>query len=296
MKLLNRLLCFLWVCVLVSSCFGCAKDFSEDTAVTEETSTAEAETDAPEPEIITYTVPSRHEKDGKVQYEYIYARDGLSLSKTDYTEETPITYAVTFDEAGNPLKQEWTVVVNDTRTELWRDDYYLDDRGWIKDEKRYCEGQIQNAYTYTYNEDGSIDTQQTRNVKQQNITYKYLYDEMGTHIATRFKKYNGEAGYYMEEKSCTYDEEGRILTETSPSYTTTHEYSLKEGLVTQEKITNIAGEYSWSYYYQFTYENGKMTKKDCSFEGVLTDTEYFEETQFEHYKKAIDWIFRERLP
>ena len=283
--------------LLTLACLGCTNGPAQDTtAPITETTVPEETTGEPEPEIISYTVPTRHEKDGRVQYEYTYAEDGLSLSKTDYTEETPITYTVTFDENGNPLKLEWTVVVNDTRTELWRDDYYLDDDGRIKDEKRYCEGQIQNAYTYTYNEDGSIDTQQTRNVKQQNITYKYLYDEMGTHIGTRFKKYNGEAGYYMEEKTCTYDEEGRILTETSPSYTTVHEYSIKEGFVTQEKITNIAGEYSWNYYYQFTYEDGKMIKKDCSFEGVLTDTEYFEETQFEHYKKAIDWIFRERLP
>lgn len=296
MKLLKRILCLLSALFLTFLCLGCTKGPDEDTDDLDGTTVADETSDTFEPEIITYTVPSRHEKDGKVQYEYAYSEDGLSLSKTDYTEETPITYTVTFDEAGNPLNQEWTVVVNDTRTELWRDDYYLDENGRILDEKRYCEGQIQNAYTYTYNEDGSINTQQTRNVKQQNIIYKYLYDEMGTHIATRFKKYNGEAGYYMEEKSCTYDEEGRILTETSPSYTTVHEYSLKEGFVTQEKITNIAGEYSWSYYYQFTYENGKMTKKDCSFEGVLTDTEYFEETQFEHYKKAIDWIFRERLP
>ncbi len=297
MKIYVRIICFMCGLLLTLACLGCTNGPAQDTtAPITETTVPEETTGEPEPEIISYTVPTRHEKDGRVQYEYTYAEDGLSLSKTDYTEETPITYTVTFDENGNPLKLEWTVVVNDTRTELWRDDYYLDDDGRIKDEKRYCEGQIQNAYTYTYNEDGSINTQQTRNVKQQNITYKYLYDEMGTHIGTRFKKYNGEAGYYMEEKTCTYDEEGRILTETSPSYTTVHEYSIKEGFVTQEKITNIAGEYSWNYYYQFTYEDGKMIKKDCSFEGVLTDTEYFEETQFEHYKKAIDWIFRERLP
>lgn len=296
MKLYNRILCLLCLVAVVVASFGCTKGATEETTALKETSKAEETTVAPVPETVTYTVPSRHEKDGRVQYEYTYAEDGLSLSKTDYTEETPITYTVTFDDAGNPLKTEWTVVINDARTELWRDDYYLDESGRIVDEKRYCEGQIQNAYTYTYNDDGSIDTQETRNVKQQNIIYKYLYDDMGTHTGTRFKKYNGEAGYYMEEKACTYDDGGRLLTETSSSYSTVHEYTLKEGLVTQEKITNIAGEYSWNYYYQFTYEDSKLTKRDCSFEGVLTDTEYFEETEFEHYKKAIDWIFRERLP
>ena len=296
MNIFGKIICLFSAAAMLCTLVGCSGGNGEETTLAEETTLLEETTAVSEPEIISYTVPSRHEKDGRVQYEYIYSPDGLSLSKTDYTEETPITYTVTFDGEGNPLRLEWTVVVNDTRTEKWRDDYYLDEDGRIVDEKRYCEGEIQNAYTYTYNEDGSINTQQTRNVKQQNTMYKYLYDNMGTHVATRFEKYNGEAGYYTEEKTCTYDDAGRILTEESSSYTTVHEYSLKEGLVTQEKVTSIAGEYSWSYYYQFTYEDTKLVKKDCSFEGVLTDTEYFEETEFEHYKKAIDWIFRERLP
>ena len=220
----------------------------------------------------------------------------MTLSKIDYTEETPITYTVYFDENGLPLKREWTVVINDTRSELWRDDYYLDENGRIVDEKRYCEGLIQNAYTYTYEEDGKIQTQQSRNVKQQNTIYRLLYDEMRTHVGTRFSRYNGEAGYYHEMKTCTYDEAGRILTEETDSIKVTHEYTLTSGYVTQEKITSESAGLKWVYYDGNTYENGCLVRKDCYYDGVITDSEYYLETESRHFYDAINWIFRERLP
>ena len=276
--------------------FGCAQQGTGSQTGKTDTVPIPDNAGVPEPKAETYTVPLRHEKDGTVQWEYTYGADGLSLSKTDYTEETPITYTVTFDENGVPVCMEWTVIVNDTRTEKWRDDYYLDENGRIIEEKRYCEGEIQNAYAYTYDEEGRIGTQTTRDVKQQNIIYRLLYDEMGTHVGTRYKKYNGEAGYYTEMKTCTYDGEGRIIKEETTSYTTEYEYTLTGDLITQKKVTNTAGDYSWSYYYQYTYENGNMVREDCSFGGALTDSAFYCETEFEHYSNAINWIFRERLP
>lgn len=270
---------------------------SDDTGNSSANMTDDSSLDPPSAEDETsYTVPQKWEKDGKIQWEYTYSPDGRSLSKTDYTEESPITYTVTFNENGDPVSMEWTVAVNDTRTEVWRDDYYLDDAGRIIEEKRYCEGQIQNAYGYTYDSKGRMETQTSRNVKQENTIYRFLYDEMGTHIGTRYKKYNGEHGYHMEEKTCTYDSSGRITKEESPSLTVTHEYTLSDELVTREKITSTVGDYSWSYYYGYTYENGKLIKKDCSYDGAVTDHEYFTQTSYEHYFDAINWIFRERLP
>ena len=179
------------LCITLISClslFSCTQNKREEITApdtTEITSSTETEITQPQKKD-TYTVPLRKEKNGKVQWEYTYSPDKMTLSKTDYTEETPITYTVYFDENGLPLKREWTVTVNDTRSEKWRDDYYLDDAGRIVDEKRYCEGVIQTAYTYTYEEDGPIQTQQSRNLKQQNTIYRLLYDEMGTHVGTRF--------------------------------------------------------------------------------------------------------------
>ena len=197
------------------------------------------------------------------------------------------------------MQTEWTVKINEERSELWRDSYdEFDSEGRITLERRYCEGQIENAFAYTYNEAGDIETQTTRNVKQENIIYRLLYDDMGTHTGTRFKKYNGENGYYTEEKKFSYDSEGRIVSEESSSFTTLHEYKLTEGFVTREKITNKSadGEALWSYYYQYFYENGKLCKKDCSFEGEVTESETFCQTELEHYSRAVDWVFRERLP
>jgi len=286
------------LCLCLLSCTG--RDGADTTApadTTEEVTTAPDTTSPVEPtEKETFTVPLRHEKDGRLQWEYTYSADGMSISKTDYTEDPPITYTVYFDEGGLPLRMEWLICVNDTRTEKWRDDYYLDESGRIVDEKRFCEGEIQNAYTYTYDENGRIATQQSRNVAQQNTVYRLLYDEMGTHVGTRFERYNGERGYYHEMKTCTYDDEGRILTETTESVKTTHVYTLTEGLVTQEKVTNDSAGFLWSYYYGYTYENGCLVRKDCSYEGTMTDSEFFCETKYGHYYDAINWIFRERLP
>ncbi len=284
------------MCFALVSCAG--EGNAETTAPdTTEKITAPPETEVTEPtKEVTYTVPLKKEKDGKLQWEYTYSADGMTLSKTDYTEETPITYTVYFDENGLPLKREWIVTINDTRTEKWRDDYYLDEEGKIIEEKRYCEGQIQTAYAYTYEDDGKIATQNSRNVKQENTIYRLLYDEMRTHVGTRFSRYNGERGYYHEEKTCTYDEAGRVLTEKTESLTISHEYILTSGLVTQEKITNEGADYKWSYYYGNTYENGCLVRKDCYYDGTMTDSEYFGETEYKHFYDAINWIFRERLP
>ena len=292
-RLLCITLCFcIWLC-------GCTLGDSAETTVSDTTVfVTTMEDKGPEiPKKDTYTVPARREKDGKIQWEYTYSPDGLSMSMTDYTEETPITYTVFFDEGGKPLRKEWTVTVNDTRSEKWRDDYdEFDSEGRITLERRYCEGQIQNAYAYTYDADGRMETQTSRNVKQENITYRFLYDEMGTHVATRFKKYNGEAGYYHEQKTCTYDSSGRIVKEEASSYTVLYDRIYDGEYLTQEKVTHCSGDYSWSYYYGFFYEDGCLIKKDCSFDGVKTDTEYYCETEFLHYYDAINWIFRERLP
>lgn len=301
MNLYLRYISFVLAIVLALGLFSCAGIGSDETTAKETTEKADNEdttkaedTTAPEPE--TFTVPFRYEKGEKVLWEYKYSPDGLSLSKTDYREESPITYTVTFDESGAPLYTEWVVNVNDTRSELWRDEYVLDDEGRIVEERRYCEGDIQNAYSYTYDAEGRMETQQSRNVKQQNTLYRLLYDENGTYTGARYKKYNGEAGNYTEIKTYTYDKDGRITKEETASYKVYHDYTVKEGFVTLEKITNENGDNEWSYYYSYTYENGKLVKKDCSFSGVLTDSEHFGETEFEHYKYAIDWIFRERLP
>jgi len=244
----------------------------------------------------TYTVPLRLEIDGVVQWEYAYAPDGLSLSKTDYTEETPITYTVIFDENGAPLRTEWTVAVNDERSEAWRDDYYLDEAGRIVDEKRYCEGEIQNAYTYTYEESGAIATQESRDVFQRNTFYRLIYDEMGTHVATRYKNYLGEAGYHMQEKTCTYDEKGRIVTESSPTVQREYVYMEKDDVLVGKRVVNTVGEYKWSYTYSYTYEDGRLLREDCSFEERLSDTKFYTETEFAHYARVQEWVFRERLP
>ena len=279
--------------------FSCKSDKDIGGNVTDAPTQSADETTAAVVEKVTYTVPTKKFKGDRLLYEYSYSPDGLSMSKTDYTEETPITYTVTFGEDGRPISTEWTVAVNEERSELWRDSYdEFDEAGNITLERRYCEGQIENAFAYTYNEAGDIETQTTRNVKQENITYRLLYDEAGTHTGTRFKKYNGDSGYYSEEKEFTYDGEGRILSEKSPSYTVKHEYKLTEGFVTREKITNESddGELLWCYYYQYSYENAKLVKKDCSFEGTVIENEEFSETEFLHYSHAVNWIFRERLP
>lgn len=300
MKRIIRLLAAALCLFLAFSLFGCKNDDVDGSTAADTTENSLQETEkpaAPPPlEADTYTVPLRVEKDGKLLWEYTYSSDGLSLSRTDYREETPITYTVTFDGEGNPLRMEWVVVVNDTRTEKWRDDYYLDEDGRIIEEKRYCEGQIQNAFAYTYDSEGRMDMQTSRDPKQRNTIYKLLYDDMGTHVGTRFKKYNGEAGYFHEMKTCTYDKEGRLVREETSSYATDYEYTLTDGLVTQKKVTSSTGDFKWSYYYQYTYENGHMVKEDCLYDGVLTDTTQYAETEFEHYFNAINWIFRERLP
>ncbi|MBQ4066161.1 MAG: hypothetical protein IJD22_00830 [Clostridia bacterium] len=307
MKNIKRIFAATASLLLVLSLFSCTQGGEAgDTAASTEpvpesdtVSDSTTETAVPPeqpPSLSTYTLPLKWEKNGKVYFEYSYSPDGKSLSLTDHTEETPITYTVFFDDNGTPLRTEWTVAVNDTRTEQWRDDYYTDESGRITEEKRFCEGEIQNAYSYTYDEEGRLATQSSRNVKQENTMYRLLYDERGTHVATRYSKYNGESGYYMAEKTCTYDENGRIVKEESPDLTVTREYTLTGELVTGEKITSTTGDYSWSYYYSYTYENGRMTKKACSYGGAVTDTEYFCETEFEHYYNAVNWIFRERLP
>lgn len=288
------ILCLL-SCVFSSSC----KTGEGGTDTEKMPDTAEVTAEKEPEEKVTFTVPVKKIKGNKLLYMYEYSPDGRSVSMTDYTEETPITYTVTFDGAGKPLKTEWTVTVNDERSEAWYDSYdEFDEEGRVTLERRYCEGQIENAFAYTYNEAGDIETQTTRNVKQENITYRLLYDDMGTHTGTRFKKYNGENGYYSEKKIFEYDSEGRIVSEKGAALTVLHEYKLSEGFIVREKITHESadGEAVWSYYYQYSYENGKLTKKDCSFEGEVTESEEFCQTELSHYKWAIDWIFRERLP
>lgn len=291
--ILAAVLCALIFCGCVTGSFG------EETTKKEETAenTADAsDTEVQSTEKSTYTVPLYMEKDGVVQYEFSYDPEGASFSKTDNTEESPITYTVFFDEKGLPLRREWCVTVNDTRTENWRDDYYLDEDGRIIDEKRYCEGEIQNAYTYTYDEEGRIATQESRNLKKENIIYRLLYDDMGTHIGTRYKKYTGESGYYKELREFEYDSDGRITDEITDSYTAEYEYTFKGDYLTVKKITYKTEGYSWSYYYSYTYENGKLIREDCSFDGVLTSSTYYTETEYEHFSNAIDRIFGERLP
>lgn len=295
-RIIGAILC----AAVLFSLFGCSKGPSEETTKAEET-TKEPVSDTTQGDDVdtakTYTVPLSRRTDGKLTWEYTYSPDGMSLSKTDHTEDPPITYTVTFDESGRPLYTEWTVVVNDTRTELWRDEYdEFDSEGRITLERRYCEGEIQNAFAYTYDSEGRMETQTTRNVKQQNTTYRLLYDSMGTHIGTRYKKYNGEAGYYQAEKICTYDSEGRLLTKKSADVTETHEYILDGSLVVGERIKSESAGYHWSYYYTYKYEKNKLIRKDCSFEGMITDSEEYTETEFEHYLDAVNWIFRERLP
>lgn len=272
---------------------------SDDTPLSslyEETKAPETEDSQQPPEITTYTVPLYMEVGDKVQWEYTYAADGLSFSRTDYTEETPIIYTVCVDENGTPLYREWTVMVNNERTELWRDDYYVDENGFICDEKRYCEGQIQNAYTYTYGENGEMATQQTRNVQQENTFYRLLYDDNGTHIGTRYEKYNGEVGYYEEEKVCTYDRKGRIATETTSSLHTEYTYMENDGHVVSKKVTCTAGDYTWTYTFNYTYENGALTCEEQLFNGEVKSRIYYTQTEFEYYATLEKWVFRERLP
>lgn len=316
---IKKLVSALLSAAIALSLFGCSQTLQSEGKVTEGTKAEQTEsaatskddtplsplppeTDSPtpptsdEPEAITYTVPLYQEVGGKVQWEYTYSTDGLSFAKTDLSEEVPITYTVTVDENGAPLHREWTVVVNDTRTEAWRDDYFVDENGVIYEEKRYCEGQIQNAYSYTYGENGEIATQESRNVMQENTTYRLLYDEMGTHVATRYLKYNGESGYYKDETVCTYDEKGRLASETTDSLYTEYTYMEKDGYTVSMKVTCTAGDYTWTYSYNYIYEDGKLSCEEYVYGGEVKSRIYYTQTEFEHYESLEKWIFRERLP
>lgn len=245
----------------------------------------------------TYTLPLSFEKEGVTLITYSYSEDGRSLSKTDLGEESPITYTVYFDEDGNPTYTEWLVTVNDQRTELWKDIYTLDDNGFIIEEKRYCENQLQFTYNYTYDSEGRILTQRTLKAKNQAETFYTLsYDDHGTCIGINFTNNGSAEAVYREATTVTYDEGGKILTITAPSYVETHEYHEKSGFVTNEKVSYAGTDSQSTVYYQYTYVNGKLSKADCSFNGALVDSTLYTESEFEHYEKAISWVFRERLP
>ncbi|MBE6714691.1 MAG: hypothetical protein E7575_05350 [Ruminococcaceae bacterium] len=246
---------------------------------------------------ITYTLPHYADKSGTVQWEYSYSPDGLSLSKTDNTEEPPITYTVRFNEEGLPLNMEWTVIVNDTRTEKWEDIYTLDDNGNIVTEKRYCEGELQHTYIYTYDAEGRIISQTTYKEKDSSCNYYRLtYDGKGECIHITHSLNSKPETEYKEALTTAYDENGRLISAVSPSYSINYEYSLTEELVTTKKVSYQSQNAKWSYYYQYTYEDSKLKKEDTYFSGILTETNYYTESEHEHYVKAVDWMFRERLP
>lgn len=300
MKVFLRLACLLLALFLCSCSLPTAfeGEESEETTYQKETEPAETEPEPePEPEIQTFTLPHYQDMAGDIQWEYEYSPDGLSLSKTVNTEEPPIIYTVYFDENKKPKKTEWTVQVNDTRTEKWEDVYTLDEKGNIIFEKRYCEGELQHTYTYTYDEKGNMISQLTH--KQSDSTeyyYELFYDEMGECISITHSLNGAAPTNYKEGITNTYDDKGRIETTVASTHSISYEYSEKEGLVTTKKATYNGGDSQWSYYYQYTYENSKLIKEESYFFGALSDTIYYTESEHEHYVKALDWVFRERLP
>ena len=302
MKTASRLLLALLAALLCLASVSCTYGGGDDTgAQTTESTAADTTisdtTKAPEPEPEGFSVPTKLLKDGKLLWEYTYSPDGKKMTKTVYTEESPITYTTVFDDNGKPLYTEWVIVINSERSEIWRDEYdEFDGDGRITLERRYCEGDIQNAFAYTYDAEGRMETQTTRNVQQKNTIYRLLYDERGTHVGTRYSKYNGEAGYYHPQKTCTYDEDGRILTEVSDTLNITHEYKVQKSKVLSEKITMKSGEFSISYYTKNTYVDGLLSLCETYYEDVLTEETHYEKTDYQHYLDAVNWIHRERLP
>ncbi len=282
----------------------CACSYSPDADTKEETTETEGETTIPpetqeKPPVpsVTYTLPEYMVVGDKVQWKYTYDPAGLSISKIDYTESPPITYTLNFDENGMPKNLTWVVEVNETRSEVWEDLYFFDEDGNIETEKRYCEGELQHTYRYTYDEEGRMLSQHTikrRNGKES--LYTLFYDEMGECIGITEKKDSKEETVYKEMVENTYSEDGRLIKTLAPSHEINYEYQLKGDLVTTEKVTFVSGDVRWSYYYQYAYENSKLTRMDSSFEGELTDTTYYTESEFEHYLKWSQWVFRERLP
>lgn len=299
MKSLFKYIWVLTALLCAISLWSCASSREKEPEETKETDTTASETTSvtPEEKPVTYTLPLSYEKEGVTLLTYSYGEDGKSLSKTDLGEERPITYTVYFDGNGAPLYTEWLVTVNDQRTELWKDIYTLDENGSIIEEKRYCEGVLQFTYTYTYDSEGRILTQRSLKAKNQSETvYTLSYDDRGTCIGINCKKNGSDEAVYREATTVTYDNGGRVLSITAPSYVETHEYHEKSGFVTNEKVTYVGNDSQSTVYYQYTYVNGKLSKADCSFNGALVDTTLYTESEFAHYEKAIEWVFRERLP
>ena len=301
--LFKRILLLTVIFILSVTAVACTETkVPADTTATETTApdtTVEDTTEADkEPEEITYTLPLSSTKDGRLLKEYSYSKSGLTMTLTDFTEETPITYTVTFAEDGRPVSCEWVVAVNNIRTERWKDEYTLDDKGNIVTEKRYCEGALQFTYTYTYDENGNMLTQRSQQeYNKKNFTdYILTYDSHNTCVAVTSSLNGAPAEAYKEDVENVYGEDGRIVESRSDSYTVTYEYTDKDGFLTNEKVSYKSTDYSWSYYYQYTYENGKLIKEDCSYNGILTGTTLYTQSTCAHYADAIDWIFRERLP
>lgn len=297
----KQFMIFILVLLMLSLCacsFHQSSVPSEETTEREPEATSATETEPEDPvPPVTYTLPEYMVVGDKVQWKYTYDTDGLSISKIDYTESPPITYTLSFDENGMPVKLRWVVEVNETRSEVWEDLYFFDNRGNIETEKRYCEGELQHTYRYTYDDASRMLTQHTikrRNGKEN--LYTLSYDEMGQCIGITEKKNSDAETVYKETIENTYSEDGRIIKTVAPSHEIDYEYQFKEGLVTTEKVTFTSGDVCWSYYYQYAYENSKLSRMDSFFEGDLTDTTYYTESEFEHYLKWSEWVFRDRLP
>ena len=276
------------------------KESADTTAETVADTTAEDTTaKEEEPKEITYTLPLSASKDGRLLREYSYSKNGLTMTMTDFTEESPITYTVTFGEDGRLASLEWVVYVNNIRTEKWKDEYTFDEKGNIVTEKRYCEGALQFTYTYTYDENGNMLTQRSSKEYGKNKSYTdyvLTYDSHNTCVGITSSLNGGPAEAYKEAIENKYDENGRVVESKSDSYTVTYEYTDKDSLLTNEKVTYKSADFSWSYYYQYTYEKGKLIKEDCSYNGILSDTTLYTESSFLHFADAIEWVFRERLP
>ena len=211
---INKLFAVLLAAVflLLCSCEERESSLSGDSTApdtTETETTAEETTDAPRPEKTTYTLPSSAMKEGRLLYEYHYSNNGLSMTKVDYKEETPITYTVTFDSEGRPLCTEWVVAVNNIRTEKWKE-YTLDSAGNIIKEVRYCEGDIQHVYTYTYDGKGNMLTQRSYDQRKKvSVDYTLAYDEMGECTGVMASDSGKPYTVYKEKSENTYDEKGR---------------------------------------------------------------------------------------
>lgn len=308
MRSLLRIIAAVSALSLVLVLAGCvgenkAEDTTADKTTVPDTTVEDTTKADKEPEEITYTLPMSVTMEGNLLKEYSYSQNGLTMTMTDYAEESPITYTVTFDSEGNPLYTEWVIAVNDIRTEKWKDEYTLDDRGNIVTEKRYCEGALQFTYTYTYDENGNMLTKRSqKEYRDKGFTdYVLTYDDHNTCVSVSSSLNGKPFGDYREPIENSYDEKGRVTETRAKSYKMTYEYTEKEGFVTNEKIAfesyNEDGStWSWNYYNQYTYENGKLVKEDCLYDGILTDTTLYTQSKWAHYARAIDWIFSERLP